>query len=179
MGKIHKVKFNQGVHKSKVPLDYVHSDLWGPTRTQSKDGAKFFISNIDDYSKRVWLYPLRNKGQAFNKFVEGKCIVENQARSRLKKLRIYNGLEFYLNNFNNYYTKKGIQRHKTDVHNPQKNGVAKMMNITLLERVRSMLNGVSISKDFQAKAIHIAAYVVNKSPNNSIELKTLMERWTK
>ena len=34
-GKQCKVKFNTGVHRTKGILDYIHSDLWGPSQVVS------------------------------------------------------------------------------------------------------------------------------------------------
>uniref|UniRef100_A0A803NKL8 GAG-pre-integrase domain-containing protein n=1 Tax=Cannabis sativa TaxID=3483 RepID=A0A803NKL8_CANSA len=40
LSKAIKVKFGVGKHKSKSILDYLHSDLWGPSRTCSRGGAR-------------------------------------------------------------------------------------------------------------------------------------------
>ncbi|GJZ11469.1 hypothetical protein Tco_0546228 [Tanacetum coccineum] len=45
-------------------------------------------------SRRVWVYILRFKQEAFRKFKEWKQLVENQIGRTVKKLRINNGLEF-------------------------------------------------------------------------------------
>lgn len=67
-GKSTRVKFNKGVHRSTAPLEYVHSDLWGPSRVPSNGGAKYFMTVIDDYSRRVWIYTLKNKSEALDRF---------------------------------------------------------------------------------------------------------------
>ena len=41
MGKQSKVSFKMGQHTTKGLIDYVHSDVWGPTRVQSLGGSKF------------------------------------------------------------------------------------------------------------------------------------------
>lgn len=41
-----------------------------PSRVQSKGGVWYLISIIGDYSKRVWVYTLMTKDQAFDKFRE-------------------------------------------------------------------------------------------------------------
>nr|GEY07837.1 hypothetical protein [Tanacetum cinerariifolium] len=53
-------------------------DLWGPSQVESLGGKKYFLSIVDDYSKRVWVYLLRFKHEAFQKFKEWKQLVENQ-----------------------------------------------------------------------------------------------------
>jgi len=70
LGKQHKVKFGVGVHKSSRPFEYVHSDLWGPASIKIHERGSYFMSIIDDYSRRVWVYILKNKSDAFGKFKE-------------------------------------------------------------------------------------------------------------
>ncbi|GJX14685.1 retrovirus-related pol polyprotein from transposon TNT 1-94 [Tanacetum coccineum] len=55
---------------------------------------RYFLSIVDDYSRRVWVYILRFKHEAFGKFKEWKQLVENQTGRTVKKLRTDNGLEF-------------------------------------------------------------------------------------
>ncbi|MDO7987387.1 hypothetical protein OC713_02560 [Sweet potato little leaf phytoplasma] len=55
-GKTTIVSFGKGKHTSKTILEYVHSDLWGPEKTPSLGGARYFLSIVDDFSRRVWVY---------------------------------------------------------------------------------------------------------------------------
>ena len=118
---------------------------------------------IDDFSWRVWVYPLKTKDQAFIKFQEWQGLVENQVGRRVKRLRTDNGLEFCSREFDDYCFQEGIQRHKIVPYNPQQNGMAERMNMTLLERVRSMFDGSGVPKDLWGEALSTAAYVINRS----------------
>lgn len=69
-------------------------------------------------------------------------------------------------------------RHRTCVGRPQQNGVAERMNRTLIEKARCMLSHAELSREFWAEAVHMAAHLVNRSPNKSIELKTPEELWS-
>ena len=64
------------------------------------------------------------------------------------------------------------------VNTPQQNGVAKRINRTLLERVYCMLSNAGLGKEFWAEAISTGCYLVNRSPNTSIECKTPEEVWS-
>ena len=55
-GKACRAKFNVGQQRTKGTLDYVHVDLWGPTKTLSHSGARYFLSIVDDYSRKLWIY---------------------------------------------------------------------------------------------------------------------------
>lgn len=70
LGKSTRTSFKSLVHTSKGTLDYIHSDLWGPTHEISPGGARYLVSFIDDYSRRVWVYTLKLKDQVYEKFKE-------------------------------------------------------------------------------------------------------------
>ncbi|KAK9080130.1 hypothetical protein SSX86_001805 [Deinandra increscens subsp. villosa] len=133
-GKAHRVKFTRSQHKSSDKLDYIHSDLWGPARTQSLGGASYFLSIVDDYSRRVWVYPIKHKSDAYGKFKEWVTMVENQTDRKIKKLRTDNGLEFCNELFDQFCRSKGIVRHLTIPGTPQQNGLIERMNRTLLDK---------------------------------------------
>ena len=77
-GKASRMKFGTGIQRTKGILDYVHSDLWGPTRTQSHSGARYFMSIVDDYSRKLWVMILKHKDEAFVIFRNWKILVEKQ-----------------------------------------------------------------------------------------------------
>jgi len=67
-GKTKRVRFSSGIHKTKGPLDYIHSDLWGPVRVTSFGGAFYMLTIIDDFSRRVWAFFLIRKNDVFEAF---------------------------------------------------------------------------------------------------------------
>ncbi|GJZ16482.1 retrotransposon protein, putative, ty1-copia subclass [Tanacetum coccineum] len=178
LGKSHRVRFGVGRHTTQGVVDYVHSDLWGPSQVESLGGKRYFLSIIDDYSRRVWVYILRFKHEAFGKFKEWKQLVENQTGRTVKKLRTDNGLEFCNREFEQLCIESGIARHLTVAGTPQQNGVAERMNRTLMDKVRCLLIQSGLPKTFWAEATCTAAYLINRSPSTAIEKKTPMEMWS-
>ncbi|WVZ25126.1 hypothetical protein V8G54_003670 [Vigna mungo] len=178
LGKSHRIPFGKGKHSTERPFEYVHADLWGPARTLTHGGGAYFLSIIDDFSRRVWIYVLKNKSETFQKFKEWHTQIENQLGCRLKCLRTDNGLEFVSEEFNGFCKEKGIRRHRTVVGTPQQNGLAERMNRTILERVRCMLLGSGLSKAFWGEATNTAVYLINRSPSSALNFKTPMEVWS-
>ncbi|GKD06155.1 retrotransposon protein, putative, ty1-copia subclass [Tanacetum coccineum] len=174
----HRVSFGVGRHTTQGVIDYVHSDLWGPSQVESLGGKRYFLSIVDDYSRRVWVYILRFKHEAFGKFKEWKQLVENQTGRTVKKLRTDNGLEFCNREFEQLCIESGIARHLTVAGTPQQNGVAERMNRTLMDKVRCLLIQSGLPKTFWAEATCTAAYLINRSPSTAIEKKTPMEMWS-
>ena len=66
---------------------------------------------------------------------------------------------------------------KTTPYTPQQNGVAERMNRMLMEKARCMLSGVGLGKEFWAKAVGIACYLVSRSPSSVLDDKTPQEVW--
>ncbi|GMP93218.1 hypothetical protein CsSME_00043150 [Camellia sinensis var. sinensis] len=56
LGKQTRIKFGTAIHRTKGILDYVHTDVWGPSKNASLGGKHYFVSFIDDFSRRVWVY---------------------------------------------------------------------------------------------------------------------------
>ena len=51
-GKHKKFKFMKGIHNTKGNLDYIHSNLWGPSRVPCKKGVSYILTIIDDFPKK-------------------------------------------------------------------------------------------------------------------------------
>ena len=177
-GKQKRVSFSTAIHRTKGTLDYIHSDLWGPARVPSKGGARYMLTFIDDSSRKVWVYFLKQKNDVFTTFKQWKALVEKQTGRKIKRLRTDNGLEFCQGDFNEFCKNEGIVRHLTVRGTPQQNGVAERMNRTLLEKVRCMLSNSGLSKDFWAEAASTACHLVNRSPSTAIDIKTPEELWS-
>ncbi|GKC21018.1 retrovirus-related pol polyprotein from transposon TNT 1-94 [Tanacetum coccineum] len=62
-GKTTRVKFRIDIHKTQGILDYVHSDVWGPSKTRSLGGRHYYVTFVDDFSRRVWMYTLKTKDE--------------------------------------------------------------------------------------------------------------------
>ena len=68
--KSHKQPFNIFVHKSTIPLELIHYDVWGPAPITSHFGFQYYVIFVDDFSKYTWLFPLKNKSDVLNTFIE-------------------------------------------------------------------------------------------------------------
>ena len=131
-GKQCRQKFKTGRHISKDILDYILSGVWGPSPTVSFGGSSYYVTFIDDYSRKVWVYLLKRKVDVFNTFKQFTALVEKNTNMSIKCLRTDNGGEFTSMEFENHLKEDGIERHKTMIYTPQQNGVVECMNMTLL-----------------------------------------------
>ena len=61
LGKQTRVKFVSEVRTTEGLLNYIHADVWGPTKTASLSGNRWFVTFIDDLSRRSWVYTMHHK----------------------------------------------------------------------------------------------------------------------
>ena len=88
LGKQHRESFPSGKSiRAKAPLEIVHSDLCGPMQNSSLAGNQYFLTFIDDFTRKTWVYFLKNKSEVFEKFRNFKALVENQSGKHIKVLR--------------------------------------------------------------------------------------------
>ncbi|CAA0831270.1 Unknown protein, partial [Striga hermonthica] len=146
-------------------LEMVYSDVCGPMEMESLGGSIYFVTCIDDASRKLWVYFLRTKGEVFQYFKRFHAMVERQAGKRLKCLRSDNGGEYTSHEFKNYCAEHGIRHEKTVPGTPQHNGVAERINRTIMEKVRCMLRMAKLHKPFWGEAVLTACYLINRSPS--------------
>ena len=64
-GKQSRHAFAKKRNVSERPLQVIHSDVWGPTRTASLVGSNYYVTFIDDHTRKVWLYFMKAKSKVF------------------------------------------------------------------------------------------------------------------
>lgn len=72
-------------------LELVHADICGPIAPTSTSGERYFLSFIDDASRKIWAYLLTDKSEAFMKFKYFKSMVEKETNLKIKCLRTDRG----------------------------------------------------------------------------------------
>ena len=68
MSKQKRVQFAISTARSATPLELVPTDVWGPTSILARNGVKYVLTLIDDFSRKVYVYFLRKKSDVFSKF---------------------------------------------------------------------------------------------------------------
>ena len=129
MGKQHRQSFpKDGATRASKALEIVHSDVCGPMKTMSLGGAKYFLTFIDDFSRKMLVYPLKAKSECFERFKEFKALVEKEVEAEIKVFRSDNGGEYTSNQFQAYLKAQGIVHQTSAPHTPQQNVVAERAN---------------------------------------------------
>ena len=91
-GKMCQFRSRSADERATAPLDFVHCDLAGPIDPAGRDGFKYALSFVDDYSGIITVYFLKCKSdtpEALQQF-----LADIAPFGRVKRVRSDNGTEF-------------------------------------------------------------------------------------
>jgi len=102
-------------------------------------GNKYFLTFIDDFSRKTWIYLLKSKDEVFHYFKIFKAFVERYSGKLIKMMRSDEGGEYKSNEFKRHCEELGLQHNITCPYTPQHNEVAERNNRAIMDMARSML----------------------------------------
>jgi hypothetical protein len=87
LGKNSKDTFPSSDNRSKEILDlYIHMCV-DRCQFHLRVVDQYYMTFIDDYSRRTWIFFMKTKDEVFSRFREFKALVENQKGKKIKVLR--------------------------------------------------------------------------------------------
>ncbi|GKC58161.1 putative RNA-directed DNA polymerase [Tanacetum coccineum] len=119
----------------------------------SVGGSRFYVTFIDDYTRKVWVYFLKHKSDVFSAFKKWKAIVENETSLKIKCFGSDNRGEYSSKEFVDNCAEQGIRMAK------------------------SMRLHADLAKMFWADSVNTAAYLINRGPSAPIGFKIPEEEW--
>ncbi|GKV49915.1 hypothetical protein SLEP1_g56638 [Rubroshorea leprosula] len=179
LGKHSRLPFVAGKNwRARKPLELVHFDVCGPMSVTSIGNNRYFLTFIDDFTRKIWVYLLQNKSKLLSCFKKFKAHVERQSGHCIQILRTDGGGEYTSNEFHEYCGEQGIQHQVTCPYTPQHNGVAERKNRTIMDMVRSILKAKGMPNSFWGEAVSCSVYLLNRSPTRSLQNVTPVEAWS-
>ncbi|MCO5582061.1 hypothetical protein L7F22_035952 [Adiantum nelumboides] len=161
-GKQAKESFPHDKHvSSNVLEELMHSDVWGSAKTASMGGCRFYVTFIDDHTRKVWVYFMKEKSAVFTHFQNFKAMAEKKTGNIVQCLRSDGGGEYFFNEFNSFLKKHGIRRQFTCKYTPQQNGVAEGKNRHIAKFARALMVEKNVPHCYWAEAISTAVYIMN------------------
>ncbi|KAJ9566346.1 LOW QUALITY PROTEIN: hypothetical protein OSB04_002312 [Centaurea solstitialis] len=161
------------LYRATRTLELIHGDLCGPISPSTIAGNRYVFVLIDDYSRFMWSYLM--KENAITYFKKFKTMVEKETDNSIKVLRTDRGGEFSSREFNNLCDDNGMIRHLTAPYTPQQNGVVERRNCTILEMTRSMLKAKQVPNYLWGEAVNHATYIINWIPSRAVKDATPYE----
>jgi transposase InsO family protein len=130
---------------------------------KSVDSYDSFITFTDDYSRYGYIYPIKERTEALNKYKIFKAEVENQHKLKIKIVQFDRGGEYYGRHtpygqvsrpFAKFLQENDIIAQYSTPGEPQQNGVAERRNRTLMDMVRSMMSYSNLPLSLCMEAFH-------------------------
>jgi hypothetical protein len=88
LGKHARTKLpKETTHQTSKILELIHSDVCGPFKVSSTGGARYFVTFVDDYSRKLWVYFISQKSQVLDKFRHFVQLMTNSTGQTVRALR--------------------------------------------------------------------------------------------
>ena len=160
-------------HQAFKILELVHSDVCRPFKVNSLGGHRYFVTFIDDYSRKTWVYFLSHKSQVLSKFQHFVQLMRTTTgKQNIKILRFDNGGEYTSKAFSDYCSLQGICHELVPPYTPERNGVAERRNRSLLDITRCVLLNRNLPAHLWGEAVKAAADLLNMRSTNKHPDKT-------
>jgi len=141
-GKMSQYQNRRPDRRATAPLQLVHSDLAGPISAESKEGHKYAMVFVDDYSGALGVYFLKNKSDATR--ATEQFLADTSPHGKVKRLRSDNEGEYINEEFRSLMLKNQIKHEQSARHLPHQNGTAERTWRSLFDMARCLLIGAEL-----------------------------------
>nr|GEW48956.1 hypothetical protein [Tanacetum cinerariifolium] len=137
-GKMARKPYTHQVKRAKDLLRLIQTDVCGPFKIMSRQGASYFVTFTDDFSRYGYVYLLKHKHEVFETFKVFQKEVENQLSKTIKSLRSAREGEYMSQEFLDHLKDHEIIAHRTPPYTPQHNveTAARILNMVPTKKVK-------------------------------------------
>lgn len=173
MAKQTRLPFPLSSISTKASFDLLHCDIWGPHKTQTHLGARFFLTIVDDFTRCTWVFLMKHKSETQHILKSFINFAHTQFHVHVKAVRVDNGSEFLT--MKNFFKFHGIKYQHTCVYTPQQNGVVERKHRHILTVARALMFQSCLHLHFWGECVLTAVYLINRLPSPLISNKTHFE----
>ena len=152
--------------KATAPLELVHSDLAGPINPVAKDGFKYSLSFVDDYSGVIFVNFLKQKSDTLE--ATEQFLADTAPIGKVKCIRSDNGGEFVGQKYKSFLRQNKIKHETCAPYSPHQNGTAKRAWLSLFTMARCLLLEANLPKFLWTYAVMASAYIRNRCFNDRL-----------
>ena len=165
-GKMCQFRNRKPDERAKDPLEFVHCDLAGPIDPLAKDGFKYALSFVDDYTGINMVYFLKQKSDTVE--AAQKFLADTAPFGRVKRIRSDNGTEVTSQNFKTLLRKNAIKHETSAPYSPHQNGTVERAWRSLFDMARCLLLEANLPKELWTYAVTTSAYIRNRCFNSRL-----------
>ena len=159
-GKMCQIRNKSPDERVKAALDFVHCDLAGPIDPTGRDGFKYALSFVNDFSGIIMVYFLKSKSDAPKALQQ--FLADCAPFGKVKRLRSDNGTEFMSQHFQSILRENRIRHETSAPYSPHQNGTVERAWLSLFNMARCLLLEAKLQKSMWPYAVMAAAYIRNR-----------------
>lgn len=167
--------FHSRQNMCNEPFELIHIDTWGPFSVETRDGYKYFLTIVDDYSRATWLFLMKLKSDVLFIFPNFIHMVETQYNTKIKSVRSDNAHEL---KFDALFSEKGIIAYHSCPETPEQNYVVERKHQHILNVARALLFQSNVPLEFWGDCVLTAVYLINRLPTPVLDNKSPYEKLT-
>ena len=120
LGKYTHVSFLKRLDpRTKSHFELVHTDVWGPSRSASTLGFRYFVTFINDYSRCTWLFLMKTRVELFSIFKKFHAEIDTQFNTSIHILRSDNAKEYFFMQFSSFMSSYEILHQSSCAYSPE------------------------------------------------------------
>ncbi|KAL3846245.1 hypothetical protein ACJIZ3_003648 [Penstemon smallii] len=173
VSKSHQLPHVSSLHRAEGPLHLIFADVWGPSPTLSRDGSRYYLSFVDDFSKYSWIFPLKRKSDVVDVFRLFKNKVECLFNSKIRMIQSDWGGEF--RSLRKLLDSFGITHRIYYPYSHPQNGTVERKHRHIVEVGLALLSHASLPHKFWFDAFVTAVYLINRLPTPILGNKSPFE----
>ena len=136
------------------------------------NGARWFITFIDDYTRLTWTFLMKAKSETVAVFQGFYDMILTQFETKIQVLKTDNAHDYFNSELGNHLSQRGVIHCSSCVDTPRQNGIAERKNRHLLETARALMSTKHVPKHLWGEAVLTATYLINRLPCRILQYQT-------
>ena len=146
----------------------VHSDVWGPSPTQTIEKQVYYVSFTDDYTRWTVIFLMKKKSEVLTHYKTFEAWCRTQFDVPIKVAHTDRGGEYMSTAFDKHLAEMGTVRIAAPHDTPEYNGVSEHFNRTALERTRAFLHASGLPKFLWGEAVSHVVWLKNRTTTRAL-----------
>lgn len=159
INKSEALQFSYNSMSNSKLLELIYSDVWS-TSNVSVDGFKYYVLFVDHYTKYSCLFPLLNKSDICQNFLQFKPLVESFFRFNV--IYVFSNIGGEYKKLIPIFNLMGISHYTSPPHTPEHNGSAERRHIRIAQTGLALLHFSSMPIFYWSFAFQSSIYLINR-----------------